>query len=127
MKLASVEKWLDVKSFVETAMPCEHGRACVDLDSVILHHNSVDGISLLGPALPLGRALVKLLKSRGYKVIVLTSRLSEVGHNARPMTKARIARYLRLLDIPVDDVTNIKPVADAYFDDKAYRIAKNWE
>jgi|SRR5580692_2040631 hypothetical protein len=127
MKLASVEKWRAVKSYVETTMPTAPMRVCVDLDSVLLHHDPEDGACHLGLPLPLGRALVKLLKSRGYEVIVLTSRLTEVGHNARPMTKLRILRYLRQLDFPVDDVTNIKPYAAAYFDDKAYRVQKNWE
>lgn len=33
---------------------------------------------------------------------------------------------LRVADIPVDEVTNVKPPADVYFDDKAVRVPKNW-
>ena len=119
MKAPFGEKWQDVLSFVETAMPNELMVACVDLDSVLLYHDPEDGISRLGPALPPGRLLVNLLKLHKYQVWVLTSRPAEqhVG----------ILKHLQWLGFDVDCVTNIKPPADAYFDDKAFRIAKNWE
>lgn len=112
-------KWRDVQSFVATVMPTALGRACVDLDSVLLHHNPEDGTSRLGRALPLGRKLCRLLKQRGEKVVVLTSRIGLYNHGI-------IHERLRSLGFEVDHVTNRKPVADAYFDDKAFRIPKNW-
>jgi hypothetical protein len=118
MKPRSDAKWQDVKSFVATAMPRGLMRACVDLDSVLLHHEPDDGWDL-GRALPRGRDLTKLLKSRHYQVVVLTARPSD--------QHASILKLLQYLDFAVDAVTNIKPPADAYFDDKAYRIPKNWK
>jgi phosphoserine phosphatase len=97
----------------------ELGIACVDLDSVLFHHEPADGISRLGRPLPLGRELVRLLKSLGWQVWVLT---------ARPGSQhVEILGNLQLSGFDVDCVTNVKPAADAYFDDKAYRIPKNWE
>jgi hypothetical protein len=118
--------WKSVSQFVETAIPSELGVVCVDLDSVILEHHHEDGTSHLGRVLPLGRKLVKLLKSRGWRVVVLTSR---PPNNEQPnfwLCHAGIKTHLRTNDVPVDDVTNIKPVADCYFDDKAVRVPKNW-
>lgn len=101
-------------------MRLELGVACVDLDSVLIHHNHADGISRLGRALPLGRELVKLLKQKGYKVVVLTSRSGHYEHG-------RIHEYLRSRGFQIDRVTNVKPPADVYCDDKAFRIPKNWQ
>ena len=119
-KSSSEEKWQSVRQFVATVMRFELGVACVDLDSVLIYHNHADGISRLGRALPLGRELVKLLKQKSYKVIVLTAREGRYEHG-------RIHEYLRSRGFQIDRVTNRKPAADAYFDDKAFRIPKNWE
>lgn len=119
--------WKSVIDDAETAIVFKLGVVCVDLDSVILEHNPEDGICHLGQVLPLGRKLVKYLKSRGWRVVVLTSR---PPNNEQPnfwLCHAGIKTHLRTNDVPVDDVTNIKPPADAYCDDKAFRIPKNWE
>ena len=113
-------KWRSVKQFVATVMRFELGVVCVDLDSVLLYHEHADGISRLGRALPLGRELVKLLKQKEYKVVVLTARSGRYEHG-------RIHEYLRSRVFQIDRVTNRKPAADAYFDDTACRIPKNWE
>jgi hypothetical protein len=119
-KLLSGAKWQSVKRFVATVMRFELGTACVDLDSVLLYHDHKDGISHLGRPLPLGRELTKLLKSKGYRVVVLTARSGRYEHGM-------IHERLRARGFEVDRVTNRKPAADAYFDDKACRIPKNWK
>ena len=111
-------KWPDVLSFAATAMRCELGVACVDLDSVLIYHEGAWGNSRLGPPLLPGRRLCKILKRKKYRVVVLT---------ARPDGHCEIKDYLLSHNIPVDEVTNIKPAADVYFDDKAFRIRKNWK
>lgn len=112
-------KWQDARRFVGTVMRYELGIACVDLDSVLLYHDSEESISRLGRALPLGRKLVDLLKLWGYRVVVLT---------ARPTTQhKRIAAHLKREGFAVDQVTNVKPPADCYIDDKAFRVPKNWQ
>ena len=99
----------------------------MDIDSVLLHHDPEDGISRLGLPLPLGRKLVELLKSRGYRVVALTSRPPLNDQPRWDISHAGIWTYLRMAGILIDEVTNIKPAADAYFDDKAVRIKKNWQ
>jgi predicted regulator of amino acid metabolism with ACT domain len=102
-------------------MPRELMVACVDLDSVLLYHNHADGISRLGRVLPRGAQLVELLTSLDYKVIVLTARPRD------PILYWKILKHLAESGVEVRRVTNMKPPADAYFDDKAYRIPKNWK
>jgi hypothetical protein len=119
--------WISVKRFVETATLSEPMTACVDLDSVLLYHEPADGISHLGRVLPLGRKLVKLLKSRGYCVVVLTSRPNQLNQPNFWLCHGGIRTHLLMNDIPVDEVTNVKPPANFYFDDKAVRVEKNWK
>jgi hypothetical protein len=120
MKSRSVENWQNVTRAVATVIPSKRiGVACVDLDSVLLFHNPEDGTSRLGRPLSLGRKLTWLLRHKGFKVIVLTSRLGRYNHG-------KIHQYLVSSDFAVDHVTNVKPAADIYLDDKAFRIPKNW-
>lgn len=117
-KLNSDEKWRSVRFFVATVMRYELGVACVDLDSVLLHHEPEDRTFRLGRPLPLGRKLCALLELHGYQVVVLTSR--------PPYQHQAIARYLKTHNFKFWCVTHVKPPADAYFDDKAFRVPKNW-
>lgn len=119
MSLRFGAKWRSVRSAVATATRGGLGIACVDLDSVLLHHNPEDGISRLGRPLPLGRELTKLLKQVGLQVVVLTARPGLYNHG-------KIHEYLTSRGFEVTRVTNRKPAADIYFDDKAFRIPKNW-
>jgi hypothetical protein len=118
-KQLSAANWRSVTRFVETAIRSEAMLVAVDLDSVLLYHEPADGDYRLGRVLPLGLKLCKLLKSRGYQVVVLTARKGLYNHG-------RIFEHLRSRGFPVDRVTNRKPPADAYFDDKAFRVPKNW-
>lgn len=106
--------WQSVKRYVETVMPSQAGVVCVDLDSVILFHDSAD--SRLGRVLPLGRKLINLLR-KSHCVVVLT---------ARAKNHQGILTFLHKNNVWVDQVTNRKPYADAYFDDKGVPIPKNW-
>ena len=118
-KLRSAENWRNVTQLVETVTRFELGIACIDLDSVLLNHNPEDGTSRLGRPLSLGRKLTWLFHRKGYKVVVLTSRKNRYKHGM-------IHQYLESHGFAVDRVTNVKPAADVYCDDKALRIAKNW-
>ncbi len=115
---SSFEKnWRNVTQFAETVTRHEAGVACVDLDSVILQHNPDDHFHL-GPVLPPGRKLVAWLQREGWRVIVLTAR--KHGHQ-------KILSHLNRNNVWPESVTNRKPYADAYFDDKAVRVPKNWK
>lgn len=87
---------------------------------MLLHHNSEDGTSRLGRPLSLGRKLTLLLKRKGFRVVVLTSRRGRYKHGM-------IHQHLESLGFTVDHVTNVKPPADMYVDDKAVRVEKNWK
>ncbi len=113
----SKQNWQNVKIAAETAIRFEAGVVCVDLDSVILFHSPEMGNSHLGRVLSRGRDLVNLLSSR-WRVVVLTAR-PERQHQ-------QILLHLAKHGVWVERVTNRKPYADAYFDDKAIRIPKNW-
>lgn len=119
MKQRSAENWRNVTRFVETVTASELGIACIDLDSVLLFHNPEDGTSRLGHPLPLGRKLTRFLHRKGFKVVVLTSRKGRYKHGM-------IHQFLLSQDFVVDRVTNVKPAADIYLDDKACRVPKNW-
>jgi hypothetical protein len=118
-KRRSAENWRNVIQSVETTTRISLGIACIDLDSVLLFHNPEDGISRLGRPLSLGRKLTWYFRKKKCKVIVLTSRPKLYEHG-------RIHQHLESLGFAVDRVTNIKPPADCYVDDKAIRVAKNW-
>jgi hypothetical protein len=118
---SSAMNWRSVIHVAETVTAIKRtGIACVDLDSVLLHHNSEDGISHLGRPLHLGRMLTWLLSEAGFKVIVLTSRPGRYNHG-------KIHQYLVSQGFSVDRVTNVKPPADCYWDDRAVRVPKNWK
>jgi len=95
----------------------EAGVVCIDLDSVILEHNREDG-SRLGRVLPLGRKFVRWWQRRGWRVVALTAR----NHKHQ-----EILGYLFRNGVQVERVTNRKPYADCYVDDKALRVPKNWK
>jgi hypothetical protein len=119
-KQSSLQNWRSVTRFAEIATVSGRiGVACVDLDSVLLHHNPEDGTSRLGRPLSLGRKLTHFLKHKGFRVVVLTSRRGRYKHGM-------IHQHLASLGFMVDHVTNVKPPADLYADDKAVRVEKNW-
>lgn len=120
-KLNSSQNWRSVIAHAGIATVTGRiGVACVDLDSVLLHHNPEDGTSHLGRPLSLGRKLTHFLKHKGFRVVVLTSRRGRYKHGM-------IHQHLVSLGFMVDHVTNIKPPADCYIDDKAVRVPKNWK
>jgi hypothetical protein len=84
---------------------------------VLVYHTPDMGEGRLGRLLPFGLMLCQLLKQREKTVIVLTARSS--GHVA-------IHAHLKAKGYPVENVTNVKPPAQCYVDDKALRVSKNW-
>ena len=111
--------WLRIKLFVLRHLPRGPGTVCVDLDSVLIYHKSEWGNRYIGRVLPFGLKLCQLLRERGKTIIVLT---------ARPVEQhAHILRFLNDHKFGIDSMTNVKPVAEAYFDDRAVRVSKNWK
>jgi predicted phosphatase len=88
----------------------------VDFDNVIHDaKNPLEG-KRMGAPIEGARSALQILRQKG-KVIIF----SVWGNNPKP-----IEEWLRYYDIPFDSITNIKPQADCYIDDKAIRFT-NWD
>ena len=101
-----------------TVIPAVNKRVLsIDFDGV-LHNNPTDKtINKMGePILGAREAMLKL-KSLGFWLTIYTVRGSSPDH---------VEEWLRLYDIPYDQVTNIKLSALAYLDDKAVRFT-DWD
>jgi hypothetical protein len=104
---------------------------CIDFDGVILPWGP-----LMGHRRPFAGAKEALedLRAKGYRIVILTSRLSPEwwdaeaasrGVNATDFGTAQarfLLRYLARWGLPYDRVTAQKVPALAYFDDRAIRV-----
>jgi len=91
--------------------------ACVDFDGVLAYHEEGWPITKVGKPLKAGVTLVRNLKAKGYRVVVLTARPKELH--------SHLGAWLRNNGFQVDAVTNVKPPAEFYIDDRAIRWRKN--
>lgn len=79
----------------------------IDFDGVIHDHkNPVDGKRM---GKPMHGVDLEELYENGYKIIIHTA------NNVR-----LVSDWLQYYEMPYHEVTNIKPIADIYIDDKAY-------
>lgn len=91
----------------------------IDFDQVIHDtKNPIPGRRMGGPILGAKEALERL-KKRGDTIIVFTVWGGDAGRKT-------ISDWMNYYQIPFDSITNIKPSADAYIDDKGIRF-NNWE
>lgn len=91
----------------------------IDFDGVIHDHkNPIKGMRMGKPIEGTDEAL-RRLKSRGHKIIVFSVWGDEKG-------KKTIEDFMKFYGLLFDEITNIKPHADYYLDDKAVRFTK-WE
>lgn len=111
------------------APPAAAMTVCVDLDGTIIPWGSLHRVR---PPFPGVVEAMGELRRRGYRVVVLTSRLSPrwwaseamrrgVGVAVFADTQRRMVERL-LVDVPHDEVTAEKLPAIVYFDDHAIRI-----
>lgn len=90
---------------------------CVDFDRTLMDHENVAPGHKMG--YPEQGAVEALeLLSRKYKIVILTSRT--------PAQHRIVEQWLNYFNIPFDRVTNVKPEAIAYIDDRAVRYQDNW-
>lgn len=66
------------------------------------------------------REALKILKSKGYEIIVFCY----WAYNERSIKT--ISDWMNYFNLPYDDITNIKPDAKAYIDDRGIRFT-NWK
>lgn len=66
------------------------------------------------------------LKNSGYKIVIFTTRLNPEFDGDIEWKNRQIINWLIKYDIPFDEITNNKPEAIAYIDDRAIRFT-NWQ
>lgn len=90
----------------------------IDFDGVI-HDISLANHPEFGPPILDAQPTILKLKRLQNRIIILSARAST------PESKQLIANWLDANKIPYDVLTNVKPVADYYIDDKAVKF-NNW-
>jgi hypothetical protein len=90
-------------------------RLAIDFDRV-LHDidHPVEGRKM-GPPMPRAIEAMNLLHRKGYYLIIFTLWATTPGG------EKAVAAWLKYWQCPWDEITNIKPKADAYIDDKAIK------
>lgn len=110
-----------------THPPVAEKVACVDFDGTIAPWGEM--FSFPEP-IPGAVEAIKRLKSAGYKVVIFTSRLSSVWHEAEGWNTMKatgeqldyLREYCERYDIPADAATAEKIPAEVYLDDKALTV-----
>lgn len=91
----------------------------IDFDGVIHDYkNPVEG-RRMGPPIDGAKDALKKYMVRGDEVVIFSTWATEKGQKT-------IREWLHYYHIPFSSVTNIKPNADVYIDDKAIRFI-NWD
>jgi len=105
--------------------PVAEGVVLVDFDGTLYPFGALFGGE---KPLPGARQAVNQLYAMGYQVVIFTSRLSErwLKHEDRDRQAQidYITNILKRDDIHFHDITSEKYPAEAYFDDKAYRVTE---
>ncbi len=91
----------------------------IDFDGVIHDFkNPVPG-RRMGGAIEGTRHALTSLKARGYQIVVFTIWGDEKGQKT-------ISDFMHYYELPFDRITNIKPAADYYIDDRAIHFT-SWD
>jgi phosphoglycolate phosphatase-like HAD superfamily hydrolase len=91
-------------------MPDERRIVCVDLNGVLNLYDGFRGADYIHPPRPGAKEFLEALRERGYRVVVFTDRWA-------PQVEEWLERAgLRLF---VEEVTDRKPPAHAFIDDRA--------
>src|SRR5437016_14569162 len=83
---------------------------CVDLDGVLNQYDGWKGADFFHPPAPGAATFLRTLVDRNYRVIVFTSRWA--SHDEEWLDQHGLKSY-------IDSVTDKKPVAHVYLDDRA--------
>lgn len=100
--------------------PAPHGNPktyCVDFDGVLHYHETGSGPGPLTEPLDPGIKMAKRIKAAGHKLVILTARPEEQHDD--------ILGWLKGNGVKADEVTSVKPPAEAYIDDRAVPWPRN--
>jgi ribonucleotide monophosphatase NagD (HAD superfamily) len=90
----------------------------MDMDGVLAHHESHWPPEKIGKLLKPGIEMAKRIKAAGHKLVILTAKPKSVH--------GKIKALLAKQGVQVDDVTNVKPPAELYLDDRAEKWPRNY-
>lgn len=93
-----------------------HYRICLDFDGVVAQFHRTRDLRHAGPPVPGALKFVQELLSEHYELIILTVRPAEL-----------VTAWLADHGFPQLGVTDRKPSALLYVDDKGYRFDGNWQ
>lgn len=115
------------------APPSAKRVVCVDFDGTIAPWGKLFDLPEPFPGVA---DAMRALRSAGYRIVILTSRLSEAWQDADHLhfgfsdpiafdieNREYVRSYLRRYNIPWDDITAEKIPAVAYFDDHAVHVS----
>ncbi len=92
----------------------------VDFNDTIMDSSNVAPGYKMGRPFANAVEVLKAYHSKGGKIIISTNMAHEF------MAKKMVKQWLDFFKIPYDEITNIKPKADYYIDDKAIEFKDNW-
>src|SRR3990167_2021033 len=99
---------------------------CIDFDGTICKQQSFgDGLIHEKPKENVKEALTKL-KNNNYKIVILTTRLNPSLEGDVQLKKQRLEAWLKQYQIPYDEITNNKPRAKIYIDNRAIKF-NDWD
>jgi len=89
----------------------------IDLDGVLAEFRLGWGDGSIGEPICHAKWAVKTLIKNGFEVVILTTRED----------KTKVLKWLYRWDFPIVEITNKKPRALAYIDDRGIRFQGHWE
>jgi len=98
----------------------------IDFDGTICKKQKYgDGLIYQTP-IPGAKKFMDKLKADGYRIVILTVRMSPDKKGNLLWKKYQLESWLGRYNIPYHEITNNKPDADLYIDDKALRFT-DWK
>ncbi len=101
----------------------------VDFDGTIHNQEDREPGYRMGKPFPGAKWALDVLRTAGVRIVIhtLRARPSETVDGVRWDNSAQhVKDWLDYFDIPYDEVTALKPIADAYVDDKAVPFTGDW-
>ncbi len=98
----------------------------IDFDGTLCHKQRYGNGLITEIPNEKAKEVMTRLKEDGYKLVIFTTRLSPHFGGDINWKKKQITDWLDLWAIPYNEVTNNKPEAFVYIDDRAIRFT-NWQ